>query len=215
MKKILNNISTKGYSDRSLWIKDISKYIGDGKGVEIGVFKGDFSKEILQNWRGTLYMIDVWKELGDEYVDSSNHMFHGTPYRDVMENIKGFEDRAIMIRASSKVSSDMFEDESLDFIFIDANHAYEYVVEDINIWFSKLKKGGIFSGHDYILIDWYNDPNFMENKKDKHIYTFLDDGTPFYNGIFGVNPAVDEFCEKEGYSLNHTGEWFSTWWIVK
>jgi hypothetical protein len=132
-----------------------------------------------------------------------------------MDNIEGYEDRGIMVRASSKKASEMFEDESLDFIFIDANHAYDFVVEDINLWFPKLKKGGVFSGHDYILMDWYNDPNFLENKKDKYIYTFTLDGTPFYNGIFGVNPAVDEFCEKMGYTVNHTGEWFSTWWFIK
>lgn len=216
MKELLGRItSNKFYTDRTLWINDINKYIGKGKGVEIGVFKGDFSKQILKNWEGTLYMVDVWKALGGEYIDSSNHSYHSDAYKVAMDNIQGYEDRAIMVRASSKVASEMFEDESLDFIFIDANHAYDFVVEDINLWFPKLKKGGMFSGHDYILMDWYNDPNFLANKKDKHIYTFAADGTPFYNGIFGVNPAVDEFCEKMGYNVNHTGEWFATWWFIK
>jgi hypothetical protein len=211
-RRILGN---KFYGDRSLWIADINKFIGKGKGVEIGVLKGEFSKQILKNWGGTLYMVDVWKALGDEYIDSSNHVNHTTAYQETMKSIQEYEDRAIMIRTNSKTASEMFEDESLDFIFIDANHAYDYVVEDINMWFPKLKKGGIFSGHDYILMDWYKDPNFTENKKDKHIYTFTTDGEPFYNGIFGVNPAVDEFCEKMGYKVNHTGEWFATWWFIK
>lgn len=216
MKELQKRIDgDKIYNHRDLWIEDINKYIGVGKGVEIGVFKGEFSKQILKNWDGVLYMVDVWKALGDEYIDSSNHAHHSTAYKETMDNIQGYEDRAIMIRTNSKIASEMFEDESLDFIFIDANHAYEYVVEDIELWFPKLKKGGMFSGHDYILMDWYNDPNFLENKKDKHIYTFTTDGKPFYNGIFGVNPAVDEFCEKMGYKVNHTGEWFSTWWFVK
>ena len=42
-------------------------------GVEIGTFKGEFSKEILKRLLGTLYMVDVWNELGDEYIDASNH----------------------------------------------------------------------------------------------------------------------------------------------
>lgn len=215
MKKILSNMVVKSYDDRSLWIKDISKYIGDGKGVEVGVFKGDFSKEILQNWSGTLYMVDVWKGLGEEYIDISNHNFHADAYKNTMDNIHGYEDRGIMIRASSKNASEIFEDESLDFVFIDANHAYDFVVEDIKLWYPKLKKGGMFSGHDYILMDWYNDPNFAPNNKDKYIYTFTDEGQQIYNGIFGVNPAVDEFCERMGYKVNHTGEWFSTWWVIK
>jgi hypothetical protein len=216
MKELQRRIvGNKFYGNRSLWIVDINKFIGKGKGVEIGVFKGEFSKQILKNWGGTLYMVDVWKALGDEYVDSSNYVNHTTAYQETMDSIQEYEDRAIMIRTNSKTASEMFEDESLEFIFIDANHAYDYVVEDINMWFPKLKKGGMFSGHDYILMDWYKDPNFTENKKDKHIYTFTTDGEPFYNGIFGVNPAVDEFCEKMGYKVNHTGEWFSTWWIIK
>jgi predicted O-methyltransferase YrrM len=216
MKELQRRINgDKFYRDRSLWIADINKYIGNGKGVEIGVFKGEFSKQILKNWGGTLYMVDVWRALGDEYSDESNHANHTTAYQEAMDSIRGYEDRAIMIRTNSKTASEMFEDESLDFIFIDANHAYEYVVEDINLWFPKLKKGGMFSGHDYILMDWYKDPNFAENKIDKHIYSFTTDGKSFYNGVFGVNPAVDEFCEKTGYKVNYTGEWFATWWFIK
>jgi hypothetical protein len=64
-------------------------------------------------------------------------------------------------------------------------------------------------------MDWYNDPNFAPNGKDKYIYTSRLDGTPIYNGVFGVNPAVDEFCNKHGYTPNVTKEWFGTWWFIK
>jgi uncharacterized protein (UPF0212 family) len=50
-----------------------------------------------------------------------------------MNNISGYEDRAIMIRAASAESSKMFNDNSLDFVYIDANHAYDFVVEDIEL----------------------------------------------------------------------------------
>jgi len=43
-----------------------------------------------------------------------------------------------------------FADESLDFIYIDANHSYGYVKEDIREWSKKVKKGGVVSGHDYV-----------------------------------------------------------------
>lgn len=205
----------KIYNHRDDLIKDLKISIPNGKGVEIGVFKGEFSKNILTNWDGILYMVDVWRGLGEEYEDSSNHHQHIDAYQQTMNNIKGFEDRGIMIRAASKIAADIFEDESLDFIFIDANHAYDFVTEDINSWFPKLKKGGIFSGHDYINMDWYNDPNFAPNGKDKFIYTFTNSGEETYNGVFGVNPAVDEFCHKNGYIPNITKEWFGTWWFIK
>jgi hypothetical protein len=203
------------YNHRNDLIKNLTNLIGNGKGVEIGVFKGEFSKHILNNWGGTLYMIDVWRPLGNEYEDASNHKEHIDAYQQTMENIKGFEDRGIMIRASSEISANMFQDESLDFIFIDANHAYDFVVDDINLWFSKLKKGGIFSGHDYINMDWYNDPNFAPNGKDKYIWATDSNGSNLYHGIFGVNPAIDEFCTKNNYNVNVTKEWFGTWWFFK
>jgi len=43
----------------------------------------------------------------------------------------------------------VFDDESLDFIFIDGNHSFEFVTNDIAEWGKKVKKGGIISGHDY------------------------------------------------------------------
>ncbi len=43
-----------------------------------------------------------------------------------------------------------FEDNSLDFVYIDANHEYDYVKQDITEWTKKVKPGGIVAGHDYI-----------------------------------------------------------------
>jgi hypothetical protein len=80
------------------------------------------------------------------------------------------------------------------------------------LWYPKVKKGGYLCGHDYIDLDWYNDPHFLENKKDKHIWG---DGGKFYHGVFGVNSAVDEFCNENNYIQTITSEWFGTWLIKK
>lgn len=197
--------------DRLELIKQLGFGFANGKGVEVGTFKGEFSKGIMGNWGGTLFMVDVWRGLGEEYKDSSNHNMHTNAYAEAMKNIEGYEDRAIMVRGTSEVTSEMFEDESLDFVYIDANHAYDYVKQDIELWYSKVSKGGYLLGHDYIAMDWYNDPNFLPNGKDKHIYA----ANGFYFGVFGVNPAVDEFCKEHGYTLSITNEWFGTWMIQK
>jgi hypothetical protein len=193
-------------------INIIGKGFPNGKGVEVGTFKGEFSKQILENWSGTLYMVDVWRPLSDkEYLDSSNHTnFENGVYSEAMKNISGHEDRAVMLRATSEIASNMFEDNSLDFVYIDANHAYDYVVQDIDLWYPKLKEGGYLCGHDYINMDWYNDSNFAPNGKDKHIYS-----KNFYHGVFGVNPAIDEFCTQNGYHPQVTNEWFGSWWLKK
>lgn len=197
--------------DRVELIKQLGFNFANGNGVEVGSFKGEFAKEILEAWLGTLYMIDVWRGLGNEYLDASNHNIHKSAYADAMKSIEGHENRAIMIRTDSLNGSELFENESLDFVYIDANHAYDYVVQDIKLWYPKVKKSGYLLGHDYISMDWYNDPNFMANGKDKHIYA----ANGFYFGVFGVNPAVDEFCKRGGYELTITNEWFGTWMIQK
>ena len=39
----------------------------------------------------------------------------------------------------------------LDFIFIDGDHSYERCYEDLNLWYNKVRPGGIFAGHDFSL----------------------------------------------------------------
>jgi hypothetical protein len=198
--------------DRVSLINQIGKEFPYGKGVEVGSFKGEFAKEILGVWDGNLYMVDVWRGLDKEvYNDASNHSIHTDAYAEAMKSIEGYENRAVMIRTDSFTGSGIFPDESLDFVYIDANHAYDYVKDDILNWYPKVKKGGYLCGHDYIDMNWYSDPNFLENGKDKHIYA----ANGFYFGVFGVNPAVDEFCKQNNYTPWITNEWFGTWIIKK
>jgi predicted O-methyltransferase YrrM len=189
--------------------KFLPSYPG-GRGAEIGTFQGAFSKYILEKWNGTLYMIDVWDAI-EGYIDISNHAnFDNKVYLDAMNSIEGMEDRGIMIRSTSEKASQIFSDGSLDFVYIDANHSYDYVVQDLQLWYPKVKSGGLVMGHDYLDMNWYEDPNIMENGKDKHIF-----GTSGYMGIFGVNPAVDEFCKANNYDFNVTNEWFGSWYFIK
>lgn len=208
--------------DRIKLINEVKQEFPQGKGIEIGTFKGQFSKVILENWEGTLYMVDPWRPLGEEYTDASNHKNHLDAYSKTIENIQGNEDRAFMIRALSNQVIDLFLDNSLDFIYIDGNHAYDYVKEDMKIWYPKLKPGGYFMGHDYLGENekwgwWYDDKTWAdERKKDKHIYMWsTQDNKPIYSGIFGVNPAVDEFCKENKVDFKVTDEWVGTWWFKK
>lgn len=54
-----------------------------------------------------------------------------------------------LIKSDSSAAASLFENESLDFVFIDGNHWYDYVKKDIEAWLPKIKKGGMISGHDY------------------------------------------------------------------
>lgn len=61
----------------------------------------------------------------------------------------GVRDNVFPIRQDSSITASIFPDEYFSFIFIDAGHAYDMVTKDLQLWFPKLKKGGIFAGHDY------------------------------------------------------------------
>lgn len=204
----------KKYIDRIELVKDLDTFYPKGKGVELGSFKGEFAKIISENWSGKLYLIDVWRPLDfDEYDDTSNHFNHSDAYRTCIDNLKGYENKTFMLRMDGNEGSKLFSDESLDFVYIDANHTYESVKNDLEIWYRKVKSGGMIMGHDY-LPDY-----FYEGKegKDQALYTFPN-GKPEeakYAGMFGVNPAVNEFCKKNDYELNKTEEFLATWWFVK
>jgi predicted O-methyltransferase YrrM len=53
------------------------------------------------------------------------------------------------MRKMSMEAVEEFEKESLDFVFIDSNHSFDYVMEDLIEWSKRVRKGGIISGDDY------------------------------------------------------------------
>ena len=98
---------------------------------------------------------------------------------------------------TSEQASNLFADNSLDFVYIDGNHKYEYVLQDLNLWYPKVKQGGYLMGDDYLGYDkewWYKSG---DGKKDKILKK---DGKVL--GHFGVNSAVNEFTLDKGIELN-------------
>jgi len=60
-----------------------------------------------------------------------------------------FKDRIKMMECCSTEAAKMFPDEHFDYIYIDANHTYDCVREDLIAWYPKAKPGAIFAGHDW------------------------------------------------------------------
>ena len=73
---------------------------------------------------------------------------------------------------SSKEASETIDDGSIDIIYIDASHDYESAKEDIELWFPKVKKGGMLVGHDY-KIEYFGVVKAV-NEKFKHFIVYND-----------------------------------------
>ena len=188
-----------------------------GRGVEVGAFKGDYAREILGGWSGMLYLVDIWNQMSDEhYADSCNQYSPKQLISECIDNIHGNENRCVMIRAESSSAANLFQNQSLDFVYIDANHRYDYVKEDLQLWFPKVRVGGVLAGHDYLKIDWRSPVDLLPNGKDRAIWVKRENGTRTFAGEFGVNPAVDEFCAQNEFVVNVTEEeWWGSWYISK
>ena len=58
------------------------------------------------------------------------------------------------VQASSIEYADLIENNSVDFVYIDAKHDYDSVKQDLSVWFPKVKIGGFLAGHDYDKNQW-------------------------------------------------------------
>lgn len=142
-----------------------------GHGVEVGAGGGWYSAKILEGSSlSRLYSIDPWgKDLPNQRCQNGVEW-----YLETVKTLAPFGLRSVVLRMLSEEAVKLFDDGSLDFVYIDANHEYQAVKQDIDIWYPKVKSGGIFSGHDYCTLHW------------------------------GVSKAVDEFAEKTGLTFEIT-----------
>lgn len=126
---------------------DLAKLF-EGTGAEIGVERGVFSETICQNPKvKKLYAIDAW-EAYRGYRDHTRQKKLDGFYEIAKKRLTLY--RCKIVRKFSLDAAPDFPDKSLDFVYIDANHDYRHVFEDLTIWSKKVKKGGVISGHDYI-----------------------------------------------------------------
>ena len=78
-------------------------------------------------------------------------------------------------------AASLFENGSLDFVFLDADHSFESVWQDLRVWYPKIRIGGILAGHD-----------------------FLDGELP--EGNLGVESAVSMFQQIHQFELSTTND---------
>ena len=106
-------------------------------GVEVGVAEGNHVKAMFK-------ILSIKKLfLVDPYYNFDNYLIC------CKNNLKKFEDRLEYIIKPSVKGVKQINDNSLDFVYLDGSHIYDDVVDDIDVWYSKVKTGGVIGGHDF------------------------------------------------------------------
>jgi hypothetical protein len=181
--------------NRNSWLREVVKpQLGAVQwAVEVGVWRGDYSQIILDALQPERFFgVDPY-ELYEGYTDKPDVNEFAN-----QKNLDALCDRVCnrfvnwghtLYRLKGSEGAAVFSDETFDFVYLDGDHKYDAVVEDIAAWWPKVKPGGILAGHDYI--------------ERSHIEEF------------GVIPAVTEFCERYNLKVQTTSESFATWWVTK
>lgn len=141
-----------------------------GKVAEIGVNRGDFSELILKIAEPEqLHLIDIWNSV----------MYPESLLKEVSARFrKPIDNGKVQIhRESSAQAVDYFENNYFDWIYLDANHSYDSVSEELIKYAPKIKHDGIITGHDYTQGHWEELCRY------------------------GVVEAVHEFCVKHEWEL--------------
>ena len=114
-------------------------------GAEIGVFEGDNAYSIMKTLPMThLFLIDPYKS----YEGYEPAKLHGNKEElKARKKLSKFSEKITFIKEMSSEALEYVPGE-LDFVYIDGNHEYTYVLDDMRNYYGKLKKGGILAGHD-------------------------------------------------------------------
>lgn len=119
--------------------------------AEIGCACGGFAKTVLSQWLGNRYwMVDPWLAQDVEvYKENQPTQEQYDAQFAQCEELAKRDGRVRIIRDISINAASQFKDGQLVCAYIDANHSYRNVMEDMDAWWPKVAAGGIMGGHDF------------------------------------------------------------------
>lgn len=151
MGKISENLSLKG---KPAHIPDCSrdelpvflKEQGYKVGAEIGVYKAEYTKKLCEAGL-KVYAVDPYMAFPGQGRTQNRQERQDFLFGHAQRSMKGLD--ATFIRKTSMDALEDVKDGSLDFVYIDGDHRFRYVAEDIVEWSKKVRPGGVVAGHDY------------------------------------------------------------------
>jgi len=134
---------------------ELWKELGYKVGLEVGVQRAEFAEYICSHFPGLKYYgVDSWTPYAG-YTDIVASR-HGQEDFDALYEVskqKLAPYDATLIKNWSVEAAKGFDDESLDFVYIDGNHQFEFITADIAAWLPKVRKEGMLCGHDYARVN--------------------------------------------------------------
>lgn len=127
---------------------------GFTRGAEVGVWKGAFSATFCEaNPQMHMLCVDpwvsypAWQDTKNALAPPAQERLMDGAYRTAMERLRSLN--VTIMRAFSADAASQVQNRSLDFVFIDGNHVYDAVREDLTCWAPKVRPGGFLAGHDF------------------------------------------------------------------
>ncbi len=121
--------------------------------AELGVFEGEFSKEIYNRCNPKkLFLVDLFQGyFGSGDKDGKNHHYVQLEeeHKKLMSEYES-DDSVEIIKSSTIDFLNSIENDSLDVVYIDADHDYLPVKNDLILSYQKVKTNGLICGHDYV-----------------------------------------------------------------
>ena len=126
-----------------------------GNSAEIGVWLGEFSKQLLHEWPhgGQHLLVDPYRSFACYRAFDKQCHFNQSVFEDVRARTQArmsmFGQRAVFVRALSAEAAANVPDASLAFAHVDARHDFDGVMQDLEAWWPKLQPDSVLAGHDW------------------------------------------------------------------
>jgi len=132
--------------DHRKFVCDLVRQYKSKSVVEIGVWKGALSYALMRLHLERLVFVDPF----DAHLPHCSKRNHSQWELDGMHEaiLKRMPMACEFYRLESVLAAGIFNDEEVDFVFIDGNH--DQCAQDIEAWWPKVKKGGVLAGDDYV-----------------------------------------------------------------